>query len=80
MTITTRVTVAVGIENFWIVSNNNNNDNYNNTNHLISARWPGLMIVKKKKEWKRTYRIVDFAIPVDSKVKIKESEKVPRPS
>ena len=41
--------------------------------HLISAWWPDLILVNKKK--KRTCRIVDFAILVDPKVKLKESEK-----
>ena len=41
------------------------------TDHLISARQPDLLIVHKK----RTNRIVDFAVPVDHKVKLKESEK-----
>ena len=42
------------------------------TDHLISARRPGLVIVNKKK---RTYRIVDFAVPTDHKVELKEIEK-----
>ena len=36
------------------------------------ARQPDLMIVKKKK---RTCQIVNFAIPTDHRVKLKESEK-----
>ena len=32
--------------------------------HQISARWPDLMIVDKKKK-RRTCQIVDFAIPAD---------------
>ena len=43
------------------------------TDHLISARRPDLMIVKKKK--KRTCRIVDYAVPADHRGKLKESEK-----
>ena len=48
--------------------------------HLILARRPDWVIVnkkeKKKKEKKKgTSRIVDFAVPVDHRVKIKESEK-----
>ena len=43
------------------------------TDHLISARRPDLIKVKKKK--KRTCRIGDFDVPVDHKVKLKESEK-----
>ena len=43
------------------------------TDHLISARRPDLEIVEKKKE--RTWRIVDFAVPVDhSKNKRKRRE------
>ena len=38
------------------------------TDHRISARQP-----KKKKE--RTYRIVDFAVPADHRVKLNENEK-----
>ena len=41
------------------------------TDHLILARRPDLVIVNKK----RTYRIVDFAVPVEHKEKQKESEK-----
>ena len=40
--------------------------------HLISARQPDLVIVNKKKT---TYRIVDFAVSADHRVKLKESEK-----
>ena len=42
-------------------------------NHPISARRPEQVIVNKKK---RTCQIVDFAIPADHKVKLKESEKI----
>ena len=42
------------------------------TDHLISARRPDLMIVKKKK---RTCRIVDFAVPADHRVKLKKKRK-----
>ena len=42
------------------------------TDNLILARQLDLMIVNKKK---RTCRIVDFAVSVDHKVKIKESKK-----
>ena len=38
--------------------------------HLISARWLYLVIVDK-----RTCQIVDFAIPADHRVKLKEGEK-----
>ena len=42
------------------------------TDHQISARRQDLIIIKKKK---RTCRIVDFAVPVDPRVKLKECEK-----
>ena len=48
------------------------------TDHLISARWPDLIIStkkKKKKKKKRSCKIVNFAVPADQKVKLKESEK-----
>ena len=53
------------------------------TDHLISARWPDQVIVKKKKKKKkrkrkrkkRTCWIVDFAVPVDHRVKLKEEKK-----
>ena len=38
----------------------------------ILARQPNLIIINKKK---RTCRIVDFAVPVDHRVKLKEYEK-----
>ena len=42
------------------------------TNHLISARRPDLIIIIKKE---RTSKIVDFAIPADHRIKLKECEK-----
>ena len=42
------------------------------TDHLMLARRPDVIIIKKKA---RTCRIVDFALSVDHKVKLKESEK-----
>ena len=42
------------------------------TVHIISARWPYLVIVNNKK---RTYQIVDFTILADQRVKLKESKK-----
>ena len=42
------------------------------TDHLISARRPGLVIINKKK---RTCKVVDFAVPADHKIKLKECEK-----
>ena len=44
------------------------------TDHLISARRPDLIIINKKKK-KKIYKIVDFAVPVDHKIKLKEYEK-----
>ena len=47
--------------------------------HLITARRPDLVIIsnskKRKKEKKRACRIVDFAVPADHRVKLKESKK-----
>ena len=40
------------------------------TDHLISAKRPDLIIIKKK----RTCKIVDFAVPADHRVKLKENE------
>ena len=42
------------------------------TDHLISARRPDLIIINKKK---RTFKIVDFAVPADHRIKLKECEK-----
>ena len=42
------------------------------TDHLISARRPDLIIIHKKEI---TCRIVDFAVSADHRVKLKESEK-----
>ena len=42
------------------------------TDHLISARGADLIIIYKKE---RTCRIVDFTVPVDHRVEIKEWEK-----
>ena len=42
------------------------------TDHLISARRPNLIIINKKK---RTCKIVDFAVPADHRIKLKECEK-----
>ena len=42
------------------------------TDHLITARRPNLIIINKKK---KTYKIVDFAVPIDHRIKLKESEK-----
>ena len=40
--------------------------------HLISTRRPDLIVINKKK---RTCKIVDFAVPPDNRIKLKESEK-----
>ncbi len=40
--------------------------------NLISARRPDLIIINKKK---RTCKIVDFAVPADHRIKLKECEK-----
>ena len=46
------------------------------TNHQISARRPDLIIInKKKKKRKRNWKIVDFAVAVDHRIKLKECEK-----
>ena len=44
------------------------------TDHLISARRPDLIIINKKKK-KRSCKIVDFAVPADQRIKLKEYEK-----
>ena len=46
------------------------------TDHLITARRPDLIIInKKKKKKKRICKIVDFAVPADHRINLKESEK-----
>ena len=42
------------------------------TDHLISARKLDLIIINKKK---RTCKIVNFAVPADHRIKLKECEK-----
>ena len=42
------------------------------TDHLISARRPDIVRVNKKNQ---ACRIVDFAVPLDHKVKLKENKK-----
>ena len=44
------------------------------TDHQISARRPDLIIFNKKKK-KRICKIVDFAIPADYRINLKECEK-----
>ena len=43
------------------------------TDHLISARRPNLIIINKKKKKKkmRIYEIVDFPVPADHRIKLK---------
>ena len=43
------------------------------TDHLIPARRPDLIIINNKK--KRISKIVDFAVPADHRINLKESEK-----
>ncbi len=42
------------------------------TDHLILARRPDLIIINKKK---RIFKIIDFAVPVNHRINLKESEK-----
>ena len=44
------------------------------SDHLISARRPDLINNKKKKK-KKICKIVDFAVPADHRIKLKECEK-----
>ena len=44
------------------------------TDHLISARRPDLIIISKKRK-KKTSKIVDFAVPADHRIELKECEK-----
>ena len=54
--------------------NDNSNNNFNiQTDHLIPARTSDLIIIKTKK--KRICKIVDFAVPADHRINLKESEK-----
>ena len=43
--------------------------------HLILARRQDLVIVNKKKKSERTWWIIDFAVPREHKVKLKERKK-----
>ena len=45
------------------------------TDQRISARRPDLIIIKRKKKKKRNCKIVDFAVPADHRIKLKECEK-----
>ena len=42
------------------------------TNHIVSARRPGLIIINKEK---RICKIVDFAVLANHRIKLKEYEK-----
>ena len=44
------------------------------TDHLISASRPDLIIINKKKK-KKICKSVDFAVPADHRIKLKECEK-----
>ena len=44
------------------------------TDHLFSARRPDLIIINKKKK-KKICKIVNFAVPADHRIKLKECEK-----
>ena len=43
------------------------------TDHVIEGRRPDLVIVDKKK---RTFKIIDFAVPGDSRIEEKEKDKI----
>ena len=45
------------------------------TDHRIPPRRPDLRIINQKKKKKRICKIVDFAIPVDHRINLKECEK-----
>ena len=45
------------------------------TDHLIPARRPDLIIINNKRKKKTTCEIVDFAVPADHRIKLKECEK-----
>ena len=65
----------------WCASCNNNynnnsnssSNNNNNNNNVIEARRPDMIVVDKVN---RYYEIIDFAIRYDSKIELKEQEKV----
>ena len=55
-------------------NNNNNNPNFNiQTDHVIKARRPDMIVVEKVK---KTCTIIDFAIPYNSRVNNKEMERI----
>ena len=45
------------------------------TDQLILARRPNLIIINRRKKKKRTCKIVDFAVSTDHRIKLKENEK-----
>ena len=45
------------------------------TDHLISDRLPDLIALKKKEKKKKKENFMDFAVPADHRVKLKENEK-----
>ena len=45
------------------------------TDHLISARRPDIIIINNKKKKKKICKIVDFPVPADHRIKLKEHEK-----
>ena len=45
------------------------------TENLISARRPNLIIIKKKKKKRESATLSDFAFAADHRIKLKESEK-----
>ena len=47
------------------------------TDHQISTRQPDLILINKRK---KTYRTVNFAVPADLSVNLKESERRKRTS
>ena len=55
-----------------LLENDTHGDFIIHTDHLISARIPDLIIINKKK---RIFKIVNFAVPADHRIKLKECEK-----
>ena len=45
------------------------------TDHLISARRPDLIVINTHKKRKKICKIVDFSVPTDHRIKLKECEK-----
>ena len=61
------------VRNSQEVNNNNNNNNNNNTNGLPNPGQKTRLIIINKR--KRICKIVDFAVPADHRINLKESEK-----